>query len=458
MIKNMKPQNSLASSTAVDVLDNILFTLGNDRDGVMVLRSSTLGADTGLTDVLEGTPVTPAISANSIIISNITDDGDILMATSDGGTSKAFLHMDADVNVLYLVAPTGGIMLQLAADAPAPDQGGVHIWEGSAGSLTAGSDAMLILESDGAIALETLQPDGGSGAFWYARATTAGRLGYMGYFSTATPYWEWGAKNAAQLQLSDSGFTFVKLTTITLPDTSAINTGVGDNDYYTLGADDTGVGIVEVARAQGAADPYFATGGSQEWKFYNSGIATAVFGDQTAAMNGLFVDIDTGGATGWGSGNVVAGRFKVDVDGSGTVADATAVWAGLTFDGSFSGVGLTTAINAEVSIIRTDTAPNSILYLQSLPGASASCGIMPFIVFSETRGGGATGCKYLFELGHAPASTTVTTGDNSTTTMIRTGGHATTNISNKQGIQIVLNGSEYYIPLIATGDWSDDGV
>jgi len=61
--------------------------------------------------------------------------------------------------------------------------------------------------------------------------------------------------------------------TITIADTKAINTGVEDDDYLTIGADDTGVGIVEVARAQGAADPYFSTGGSQEFKFYYSGAA-----------------------------------------------------------------------------------------------------------------------------------------------------------------------------------------
>jgi hypothetical protein len=36
---------------------------------------------------------------------------------------------------------------------------------------------------------------------------------------------------------------------------------------------DSGVGLVEVARLQGADDPYFALGGSQEFKFYNSGYA-----------------------------------------------------------------------------------------------------------------------------------------------------------------------------------------
>ena len=47
---------------------------------------------------------------------------------------------------------------------------------------------------------------------------------------------------------------------ITMPDAGAINTGIADDDYFTIGTDDTGVGIAEVARAQGGADPYIRIG------------------------------------------------------------------------------------------------------------------------------------------------------------------------------------------------------
>ncbi len=54
-------------------------------------------------------------------------------------------------------------------------------------------------------------------------------------------------------------------------DAAAIDTNNDDDDYSLLRARDTGVGLVEVARAQGAADPYFAMGGAQQFRFYNSG-------------------------------------------------------------------------------------------------------------------------------------------------------------------------------------------
>ena len=49
----------------------------------------------------------------------------------------------------------------------------------------------------------------------------------------------------------------------------------GSDDAYTMGfARDNGVGWTEVWRMQGADDPYFSMGGSQQFKFYNSGSAS----------------------------------------------------------------------------------------------------------------------------------------------------------------------------------------
>jgi len=44
-----------------------------------------------------------------------------------------------------------------------------------------------------------------------------------------------------------------------------------DDATLLFKARDNGVGLVEVARLAGAADPYFAMGGSQEHKFFNGG-------------------------------------------------------------------------------------------------------------------------------------------------------------------------------------------
>src|SRR3990167_158456 len=131
------------------VNDDVSIELGTDDDSVIRHRSGTLAADTALTDVLEGTPVTEALAANSLIISNITNDRDILIAASDGGTSTEFVKVDASEGILYLSGYTGGIGLALATDYPAPDLAGaaVHIWDGTAGAVTAATDARLVVEA-----------------------------------------------------------------------------------------------------------------------------------------------------------------------------------------------------------------------------------------------------------------------------------------------------------------------
>ncbi len=60
---------------------------------------------------------------------------------------------------------------------------------------------------------------------------------------------------------------------ITMADTLSISTPDVIGDYFTINARNTGVGLVEVAGVFSANDPYFSMGGSQEFKFYESGVA-----------------------------------------------------------------------------------------------------------------------------------------------------------------------------------------
>ena len=76
------------------VLDNIIWNLGSDGDAAMVLSSAIIAADAEVTNVIEGTSDHLATTANSLIISNVTNDGDILFVVSDGGNSKGLLHLD----------------------------------------------------------------------------------------------------------------------------------------------------------------------------------------------------------------------------------------------------------------------------------------------------------------------------------------------------------------------------
>ena len=70
---------------------------GTNADVVSLLRSTALSADTELSGIIEGTSDHPGVAANSLIISNITDDGDIMFVVSDGGNSKGLLKLDGQM-------------------------------------------------------------------------------------------------------------------------------------------------------------------------------------------------------------------------------------------------------------------------------------------------------------------------------------------------------------------------
>ena len=93
---------AIINATSVEIEDNILLALGNDQDQVLLNRTATLAANTALTGVLIGTPVTPALAANSLIIANATSNGDILLAINDGGNSKAVFFADGSADTTYL--------------------------------------------------------------------------------------------------------------------------------------------------------------------------------------------------------------------------------------------------------------------------------------------------------------------------------------------------------------------
>lgn len=72
-------------------------------------------------------------------------------------------------------------------------------------------------------------------------------------------------------------------------------TGIVDDDFWGIKAvDNDDQSLKEVIRFQGAADPYVAMGGSQEFQFFNSGVATfggaVTIGDTLSINTGILDD------------------------------------------------------------------------------------------------------------------------------------------------------------------------
>lgn len=92
----------LVEGDSDSVTDDGLMTLGTDGDIAMLNRSSALNANTTLTSVILGTPVTQGVAANSLIVSNVTANGDILFAVNVGGNSLEALLVDTSASKIYL--------------------------------------------------------------------------------------------------------------------------------------------------------------------------------------------------------------------------------------------------------------------------------------------------------------------------------------------------------------------
>ena len=126
-------------SAAPIIVDDALLKIGTDGDSVIINRSTSLGSDVELANVIEGTSDHLGVAANSLIISNITNDGDILFAVSDGGNSKGLLKLDGANG--RVVIHGGDTIISGTQKIYFNDAGGEHIsGDGSTLSIAGGSE------------------------------------------------------------------------------------------------------------------------------------------------------------------------------------------------------------------------------------------------------------------------------------------------------------------------------
>ena len=114
-------------------------------------RTTILGANTAIATVVVGTPVTPAIAANSLIVSNITADGDILIATQTVGNSQAAMWVDASAGTTSLYGAGVEALRVTATNVRALLTTVPHSTDGAALGTTTLMWADLFLASGGVI-------------------------------------------------------------------------------------------------------------------------------------------------------------------------------------------------------------------------------------------------------------------------------------------------------------------
>ena len=129
--------------------DDEFFTLGSDEDVVLVLSTSAISADAEVTGLIEGTSDHQGVAANSLIVSNITNDGDMMFLVSDGGNSLEFLNANADSADLQIGHGMATATLKTASGALTITSAAAATWSTGAGVLTIDGDDGIVLNTTG---------------------------------------------------------------------------------------------------------------------------------------------------------------------------------------------------------------------------------------------------------------------------------------------------------------------
>jgi len=95
---------SATVSTDFKFADDIDISLGSNADILMRNRSTAAAANLEITDIILGTSVHPGVAANSLLVSNITANGDMMFATNRGGNTEAHMLFDASAGDTFLYA------------------------------------------------------------------------------------------------------------------------------------------------------------------------------------------------------------------------------------------------------------------------------------------------------------------------------------------------------------------
>jgi hypothetical protein len=265
MLKNWKPGNplmsggtfvppaddtyDLGSSTAewkdlyvdgvayIDTLRaEVLAIIGSGEGGVTAATGQTLRAPdvaAGGAGNVAGADLTIAAGLGT----GIGDAGTVIFklpkeaATGDNLQSLVTvltMDMESSATLLTLTFPlaslfesTNGVTIGLAADAPAPDRSGVHIWKASAGSITAEAESILTIEHNVDMFVNFLTGNDKLAGFVFgdAQDANAGRFYYHNGNNTFYTY------TAGVLELAHSAGAFAFQTNTTISSTGTLTIG-----------------------------------------------------------------------------------------------------------------------------------------------------------------------------------------------------------------------------------------
>ena len=280
-----KTQYGGVEFTALDVTDAT-------EDGKVTIETLTAGT-------LRAVDV-PAIAADDVFAvlglaqafsadRTFNDNVKVLLGT---GADSAIYYDGTDTFLDLRAVGTGDLMVALAGSFPSPDADAVHIWGGSAGTVSAPANPMLVLENDSVVRFTMLFPDTQSGHIMMRTPSESGTNGiaYHGPSQTPASTLEYFTAGTSRLRHSAAAFAFQEATTIstdtgdlTLSAAAGADVLVGD-DATILHVDggENGVGIGDAPPSGFGNDLYLESAANRkpELRILNT----------TSGANGLTVE------------------------------------------------------------------------------------------------------------------------------------------------------------------------
>ena len=213
------------------VPDDAILWLGTTGDTAIMHSTSVISADAEVSNLIEGTSVHLATTANSLIVSNLTNDGDILFLVSDGGNSKGLLHLDGANG--RVVVHAGDMLISGTQKLYFNDVGGEYI-SGDGSTLTI----------TGTLALSAALPvaSGGTGATALTDLITLGTHTTGAYIATLA-----NATNGGTAVTGSGSETGAATVALNFSDLTAAAVNVANDSIPFLDADGTASRLESIA-------------------------------------------------------------------------------------------------------------------------------------------------------------------------------------------------------------------
>jgi hypothetical protein len=312
-----------ASGEAI-LLDGTISIDAGVLTGATAITSATIDATTDFTigstvitdDVITFTPST----SDTVTLTSSTN-GAFSLVTVDNAAAAANVEITADgtftltATQVILGSSTGvaqmetnGLTIGLASSAPAPDNDLVHIWKGSAGSITGADKGLLTIENNDAAYINFLTPNDDRAGILVGdpQDLDVGRI----WYDHANNDWEIYTAGYERVSISDGAFAFQTSAT-------TISTSTGD------GGDDVQFTVY------GVGTPGSVSNNEKMSFMYDADSTFEIRVEASGSGTQRNLEINDGAGTSWATftagGGLHLGSATGGNKGAGSI-NATAIW------------------------------------------------------------------------------------------------------------------------------------